>query len=289
MARSCLGAFAAHTMLGGQNGLTMVRAAGGLGREQTALSRAVPPAPGELALTAPLEAEEATKAAADSLLGDGKEPPGMFLALLLNDMSPTDDADLARVRQHRWTFRGAEDLAMRGRSFCCFIRCLLDLQRNVQVEEEGDGLDPSLAKACKCFVTSNCREGRMGDMYQLLTHFISNSVIFSEWDKFLKIIFEDQRSNQESFLVPHLQQVWTRFNRFRAVLENIFDLLNSRFIWRHRLPQVGNLVQEHMKRRCFNSEAVQRNELFAQATVRSDILKQVKFTFNIGELRPVNV
>jgi len=231
----------------------------------------------------PLSAREASRAVADSL-NEGGEPPGMFLALLLNDMTSPDPEDLVRVREHRWSFRGAEDFAKNGRSFCFFIRCLLDLQRNVQVEEEGDALEPKLANACKSFVAAHCRNGRMGEMYQLLTHFISNSVIFREWDRFLKNVFEDQRANQESFLVPHLEQVWTRFCRFRTVLESIFDVLNTRFIWRHRLPKVGEVVREHMKRRCFSSEVVQRNELFLQATVRSDTLKQVKYAFNIGDI-----
>jgi len=215
-------------------------------------------------------------------LSDGPEPQGMFLGLLTNDMSPTSNEDIQRVVTHRWVFKGADDVARKGRGFCFFIWCLLDLQRNVQIEEEGDALDQKLVRACKTFVGAQCRGGRVGDMYQLLTHFISNSVVFYEWDKFLRIAFEDARANTESFLVPHLEQVWGRFCRFRGVLEDIFGVLDSRFAWKHRLPKVGDLVQEHMRRRCFSSETITRNELFAQASVRNETVKQVKFAFGIS-------
>mmetsp|Transcript_35283 Transcript_35283/g.104820 ORF Transcript_35283/g.104820 Transcript_35283/m.104820 type:complete len:120 (+) Transcript_35283:3-362(+) len=119
-------------------------------------------------------------------------------------------------------------------------------------------------------------------MYQLLTHFISNSMVFYEWDKFLRVAFEDARAAQESFLAPHLEQVWGRFSRLRATLEGVFGTLDGRFAWKHRLPKVGELVQEHMRRRCFSSEAVTRNELFAQANLRNETLKQVKFAIGIN-------
>jgi len=215
-------------------------------------------------------------------LNEGSEPHGMFLALLLNDMEPPTEKDLQPVRTHRWTFHGAVDFAERSRSFCYFVRCLLDLQRNVQLEEEGDALDPKLANACKTFVTSQCRDSNMGGMYQLLTHFISNSAVFYEWDQFLRLAFDDQRASQESFLVPHLEQVWGRFCRFLAVLEGVFEILNKRFVWRHRLPKVGDLVIEHMKRRCFSSDAIIRNELFGQAVCRNETVKQVKYAFGIN-------
>eukprot|EP00420_Gonyaulax_spinifera_P017535 CAMPEP_0197903764 /NCGR_PEP_ID=MMETSP1439-20131203/56750_1 /TAXON_ID=66791 /ORGANISM="Gonyaulax spinifera, Strain CCMP409" /LENGTH=326 /DNA_ID=CAMNT_0043524915 /DNA_START=27 /DNA_END=1007 /DNA_ORIENTATION=+ len=209
------------------------------------------------------------------------EPPGMFMGLLLNDESAVSEEDLMIVRNHRWTFYGAEDLARQGKSFCYLIWCLLDLQRNVQLEEDGDALDQKLARACKTFVSAQCRDGKMGSMYQLLTHFISNAAVFHEWDRFLRIAFEDQRANQESFLVPHLEQVWTRFSRFRIVLEGIFDVLNSRFVWRHRLPPVGDIVHEHMKKRCFSRPAVTQNELISQASSRNETIKQVKYAFGL--------
>merc|ERR1712216_903262 len=114
-------------------------------------------------------------------LQDGPEPQAMFKQLLLSDLSwatePTAAEDLAAVRSHRWTFRGAAELAEKGQSYCFFVRCLLDMQRNVQCEEEGEALDPKLVKACKLFICSQCGAGRPGDMYQLLTHFVSNAVI----------------------------------------------------------------------------------------------------------------
>merc|ERR1711907_458316 len=87
----------------------------------------------------------------------------------------------------------------------------------------GDQLDGSL----QSFVNVNSQDGRMGGMYHMLTHFISNSSVFYEWDRFLKSTFEDERANQESFLVPHLEQVWGRYCKFRDVLETIFDVLST--------------------------------------------------------------
>lgn len=212
-------------------------------------------------------------------LSDGPEPQGFWQALLLGDARPAVWDDLAQVRSHRWTFRGAEDFASKDRGFCNFIRCLLELQRNVQLEEEGDALEPRLARACRAFVGTQVREGRGGEMYQLLTHFISNCPVFQEWDLFLRSAFEDARANQEAFLIPHLEQVWYRFRRLRAVLENVFGVLDTRFIWRHRLPTVADLLRDHMRRRCFASETVARNELFSQAAARNEVVKQVRFAF----------
>lgn len=210
------------------------------------------------------------------------EPRGMWFGLLLNDMGPVSEEDLARVSTHRWNYHGATELARQGRSICFFVWCLLELQRNVQLDEEGEILDKQLVEACKTFVRCQCREGRMGEMYQVLSHFISNSLVFYEWDRFTKVIFEDPRSNQEKFLVTHLEQVWGRYCRLKAVLENIFDYLDSRFVWQHRLPKVGELVRQHMKRRCFSSDLIGKNELIASPSTRDETLKQVKFAFDFG-------
>jgi hypothetical protein len=210
------------------------------------------------------------------------EPRGMWFGLLLNDMGPVSEEDLARVSTHRWNYQGATELARQGRSICFFVWCLLELQRNVQLDEEGDILDRQLVEACKAFVRCQCREGRMGEMYQVLSHFISNSQVFYEWDRFVKVIFEDPRSNQEKFLVTHLEQVWGRYCRLKAVLENIFDYLDSRFVWQHRLPKVGELVRQHMKRRCFSSDLIAKNDLIASPSIRDETLKQVKFAFDFG-------
>jgi hypothetical protein len=210
---------------------------------------------------------------------ENEQANGFYMALLLNDMTPATSDEVAQVRGHRWGFRQAEDLALQGRSFCCFIRCLLDLSRNVQLTDEGPALDPPLTRACKTFVSAQCRSGRMGEMYQLLTHFLSNSPVFVEWERFLKVTFEDDRAKQENFLVPHIEQVWMRFCRFRTVLEDIFCLLDTRFVWHHRLPTVNSLVREHMKRRCFSSENVTRNEMFCSEKCSSDTIKKVKHEF----------
>lgn len=215
-------------------------------------------------------------------LNEGPEPAGMFLALLLNESGKVVEKDLALVKEHRWTFKGADDIAAQGRNFFFFIRCLLELQRNVQLDEDGDALDPKLKRACKGFVNAQCREGRMGDMYQLFTHFLSNSLIFHEWDQFLQTAFTGPRKNVETYIVPNLEQVWSRYNRFRTIVESIFDLLDERFAWRHRLPKVGELVQDQMKRRCIFRDHILNNELFTSSTNRNEVIKQVKLTFHIG-------
>lgn len=207
---------------------------------------------------------------------------GMFLALLLNEEGPARPADLDYVRLHRWTFRGAVDIAGQGRSLCFFVICLLELQRGVQLIEDGDALDPKLTRAGRTFVSTQCRQGHAGDMYQLLTHFLSNSQVFHEWARFLALAFQDPRANQEAFLVPHVEQIWTRYVRLRSALEGLFGVLNERFAWKHRLPKVGALVHEHMRRRCFSSDGISKNELFQQAIVRDETLKQVKFAFGYG-------
>merc|ERR1712232_877279 len=165
-------------------------------------------------------------------------------------------------------------------AFYCFVRCLLDLSKNVQVREEGDVLSKTLTQACKTFVSGQCRVGRMGEMYQLLTHFLSNSPIFYEWDRFLEPVLEDARAREESFLVPHLEQVWNRFCRFRSVLEDIFKVLDAQFVWQHRLPTVSGLLSEHMRRRCFSSKACTQNELFATEKCQNESIKKIKYEFN---------
>lgn len=218
-------------------------------------------------------------------LKDGPEPQGMFKQLLLSDLSwatePTAPEDLAGVRDHRWCFRGAVELAERGQCYCFFVRCLLDMQRNVQCEEEGDALDPKLVRACKLFVSGQCGAGRTGEMYQLLTHFVCNAVIFDEWDRYLKDAFANERAGQEAFLVPHMEQVWYRFCRLTPTLEEIFDVLNARFVWRHRLPKVGDVVRESMKRRCFSSKATLTNEVLEKCN--NEILKDVRRCFKLGQ------
>lgn len=218
-------------------------------------------------------------------LRDG-EVPGAFQQLLLcQEGWPTEQArreELRIIREHRWTFYGALELAERSRSYCLFVRCLLDLQRNVQLEEEGSLLDPYLLQACTSFVTSQCSTKRAGDVYQMLTHFISNSVIFDEWDKYLKEAFESTRAQEESFLIPYLEQVWLRFCRFVDILEEIFRNLNVKFVRASFLPSVRDLVQEHMRRRCFCTDAVTRNRIFVQEKCRSDTVKAIKRTLGLG-------
>lgn len=214
------------------------------------------------------------------------EPQRMFRELLLSDHAwatrPAGAEDLAIVSNHRWAFPGAVDLAERGQSYCFFVRCLLDMQQNVQCEEDGDALDPTLTRACKSFVIGQCNTGKLGEMYQLLTHFISNAVIIDEWDRFLKDAFANERANQEAFLVPHLEQVWIRFCRMITTLEEIFSVLNTRFVWRHRLPKVGDIVRETIKRRCFSSRTVHTNEMFTQEKCSNETVKALKRCFGLG-------
>mmetsp|Transcript_92873 Transcript_92873/g.161382 ORF Transcript_92873/g.161382 Transcript_92873/m.161382 type:complete len:343 (-) Transcript_92873:55-1083(-) len=211
---------------------------------------------------------------------------GIFNELVLSDQNwartETCQDDIHAISLHRWTFTGALELAKKGRSFCFFVRCLLDLQRNVQLEEAGNPLDAELVKACALFVSGQCNAGRAGDMYQILTHFMGNALVFEEWDKYLKGAFESSRASEESFLVPHLEQVWGRFCRLANTLEGIFDTLNRRFVDQHRLPDIGDLLREHMKRRCFTSESVIRNAMFMQEKCTNETVKEIKHAFKFG-------
>mmetsp|Transcript_14928 Transcript_14928/g.52408 ORF Transcript_14928/g.52408 Transcript_14928/m.52408 type:complete len:188 (-) Transcript_14928:71-634(-) len=163
-----------------------------------------------------------------------------------------------------------------------FVWCLLEMQKNVQTQEEGDPLDATLTNACQSFVGTLGRRGRLADMYQVLTHFICNSVVWHEWHKFLRASFEDSRAGQEAFLVPRLDQVWGRFQRLRTALACIFGTLDDRFVWKHRLPKVSDLLMEHMRKRCFPLDLVAKNDLFLQATLKDETLKQIKFAFGFS-------
>mmetsp|Transcript_70824 Transcript_70824/g.153811 ORF Transcript_70824/g.153811 Transcript_70824/m.153811 type:complete len:316 (-) Transcript_70824:59-1006(-) len=214
-------------------------------------------------------------------LSDEPELEGFFLGLVLNDVGSVAEAELEPVKSHRWTFKGAEDLAAKGKGFYFFVQCLLEMQRNVQLSEEGDVLEPQLMRACRTFVTAQCRRQKMGEMYQVLTHFLSNSLLFHEWARFLESTFDDPRANQESYLAPYLEQVWKRFSRFREVVEVIFGVLNGRFVRVHRLPRVEDLVLEQMKRRCFSSDQVLRNEVLLSEKSGSAAVKAVTRAFNL--------
>ncbi|CAE7210304.1 unnamed protein product [Symbiodinium sp. CCMP2456] len=196
----------------------------------------------------PVSPTATPRAAVTEAMFSFSEPRGMWYSLLVNDMCPPPQEDLSKVISHRWTFQGALELAAQGKSICYFILCLLEIQRNIQMDQEDEALHPSLLDACKTFVRCQCREGKMGEMYQVLTHFISNSLIFFEWERFLNNIFQDSRAHQERFLVMHLEQVWTRYKRLKEILETMFDYLDANFTWRHRLPKVGELVRDHMRR-----------------------------------------
>lgn len=191
----------------------------------------------------------------------------------------TREEQLEIVRNHRWTFNGADAMAARGQAFCFFVRCLLDLQENVQTNEEEHALQPGLIKSCKMFVEAQCIEGRKGEMYQVLNHFICNSKVFDEWEGYLNMAFESPGASDEEWLVPYLEQIWIRFRKFQAAIQGIFGTLDSQFIWRHRLPKVGDLLRNHMKRRVFSSERVLRNEIFKQEKSSDDTVKQIKRDF----------
>jgi len=206
-----------------------------------------------------------------------REPPHVFLNLVLGAQGPPGNDEMQDVREHRWTFPGAEAFAAQDRGSCQFIRCLLELQRAVQLEEAGPSLDPRLSAACRTFVTGQCQAGREGHMYHLLTHFLSNSLVFHEWTRFLTDTLVNPRAGEEAFLVPRLELVWVRFGRLRDVLEDIFKELDKRFAWRHRLPKFQELIMDHMRRRCLTPELLQTNPLFSpQAGHRADIVKALK-------------
>jgi len=171
-------------------------------------------------------------------------------------------------------------MAQRGKGFSIFVWCLLELQKNLQTKT-GDPLESSLENASQCFVAAQSRKGCMADMYQVLTHFTCNSILWHEWHRFLRVSFQDERATQEAFLVPRIEQVWFRFLRLLALMSSIFGVLDSRFVWRHRLPKVQELLLEHMRKRCFPLDQLSKNELFLQATTKNETVKQIKFAFNL--------
>lgn len=196
----------------------------------------------------------------DPLVIDGIEPRGMVVALLLNDVSAVDRRDLAPVRDHRWTFKGAVELAAYGKAFLCFVLCLLDLQRNVQLRIEGGAMDPKLLNGCKMFVRAQCRSGYTHEMFQFFTHFLCNTILFVEWAEYLKTTFADSRAKSPSFLEPRLEQVWSRFHRFLLVLENIFVVLDKSFGSENRFPGVHGIIKTHLKKRCFGKDVLGKND-----------------------------
>jgi hypothetical protein len=191
-----------------------------------------------------------------------------------NEDASEEELDL--VRNHRWTFNGADAMSQRGKAFCFFVRCLLDLQQNVQTNEEEQVLSPGLIKSCKMFVEAQCIEGRKGEMYQVLNHFICNSKVFDEWEGYLNTAFDAPGAADEEWIIPYLEQIWVRFRKFESVIVEIFGTLDSQFIWRHRLPKAGDLLRNHMKRRVFSSERVLRNDVFKQEKSSDDTVKQIK-------------
>jgi len=207
---------------------------------------------------------------------DAVEPQGMFLGLVVLDTVDSDASEIARMAEHRWIFRGALELAKQGRSTCFFIKCLLELQRNVQLEEEKDALDPSLLSACRLFVTGNCREGRQSEMYQLLTHFVSNTLLFAEWHRYLMDAFVSMTDSPSSVVGQYLDQVWGRFKKFTAAVQEMFKALDNRYVWRHRLPSVNDLLHQQMRRRCFSSEVITRHEIFVQEQGGGETVRDIR-------------
>eukprot|EP00928_Gymnodinium_smaydae_P042872 TRINITY_DN28834_c1_g1_i3.p1 TRINITY_DN28834_c1_g1~~TRINITY_DN28834_c1_g1_i3.p1 ORF type:complete len:315 (+),score=66.69 TRINITY_DN28834_c1_g1_i3:315-1259(+) len=230
--------------------------------------------PGDSVNKEPPSPKVAEKASTAPLI-DGAEPRGMFLGLLLNDTSPVEEAELEAISRHRWSYEGAREFAARGKSHLYFIQCLLDLQRNVQFDE-GYVLDAKFARACKTFVQAQCRLGNAGMMFQTCTHFLSNSLLFYEWARFLKNVFANPQAGKVSFTQPYLEEVWGRYTKFKKALEDMFGILNTCYVAKYRLPTIGVLISDHMKRRCFSSDAILRSEIFSQEG-EGDTLKQIRF------------
>jgi len=158
------------------------------------------------------------------------EPRGMEMAMTLNQADAVTGDELAPIKCHRWTFPCAEDFALRGTNYFSFVQCLLEMQRNVQVYEEGDVLAPNLVRACKLFVAGQCGEGYTGEMYHLFSHFLCNSRVFDEWEAFLRVAFEAPQASAETLLTMQVEQVWLRFRRLADTLEDIFGVLDRRCV-----------------------------------------------------------
>lgn len=239
--------------------------------------------PDRLASMAPLPCKPQHAAKASRSLAEAGLVIGMRTGLAMCDASSAPAKEVAEVDSHRWTFDGAVDIAARSRGHCSFVRCLLELQRNVQLDAEGEALDAGLAKSCSAFVAGNYLGGRADEMFCLLTSFLCNAVVFVEWGRFLDTAFEDPLANEEGFLVPYLDEVWRRFCRLSHALQHIFAALDQ-LVPLHRLPTVKALVQEHVRRRCFSSEAAWRNALLTRGNAGHPILSEIRHTFGFERI-----
>mmetsp|Transcript_62828 Transcript_62828/g.117499 ORF Transcript_62828/g.117499 Transcript_62828/m.117499 type:complete len:246 (+) Transcript_62828:76-813(+) len=202
LARSTLGVVGAQTLKDIRAGFQAQVSKDAEPKSQLSPSSLLPKAVERDSPVSPHTPSATPRAAVTGSMFSFSEPPGMWYSLLINDMGPTVQEDMEKVMTHRWNFEGAAQLASQGRSICYFILCLLEVQRNIQMDQEGEVLNASLLDACKTFVRCQCREGKMGEMYQVLTHFISNSLVFFEWERFLNNVFQDARAHQEIEVDP---------------------------------------------------------------------------------------
>jgi len=86
-------------------------------------------------LNAPFSPSTSPRSGLTGAILSYSEPKGMWFSLLMNDMGPVPREELDKVIAHRWTFQGALELAAQGKSICYFILCLLEIQRNIQVDQ----------------------------------------------------------------------------------------------------------------------------------------------------------
>jgi len=204
-------------------------------------------------------------------------PRDLLMGLLLVDSSPADEKLLEYIRTHRWTFKGAEAIARQGKGFSYFVWCLLHIQQNIQTDFGVRPLEIKQIQACQSFVAVQSRKGGIADMYHLFTHFICSSVIFHEWSMYITKICYDERSGGQNFVAVSLEQVWTRYKFLWQVLQDIFGVLDERYVPKVNLPRIGELLREHVRRTCFSSELVCRHAAFNPSQLQDETMKQISF------------
>jgi hypothetical protein len=185
-------------------------------------------------------------------------------ALVTHDIdTPVSADDLTIVVDNRWTFDTAQGIAQRSRGHCAFVRCLLELQRSVQLDAiREEALEVDFVRACSTFVKLENVSGRGQEMYQLFTNFVCNTKLFGEWANFLRPILEHPDAQVEEFLAPYMEQIWRRYIKFKDAVTGIFSILDENYVHRYRFPKIGRFVEDTFTRRCLPDELLANNDLF---------------------------
>eukprot|EP00811_Abedinium_folium_P029312 NODE_4604_length_1870_cov_5.458979.p1 GENE.NODE_4604_length_1870_cov_5.458979~~NODE_4604_length_1870_cov_5.458979.p1 ORF type:complete len:439 (+),score=93.16 NODE_4604_length_1870_cov_5.458979:316-1632(+) len=220
---------------------------------------------------------------------------GLVLALSLN-CSPigVTKEELQHVANHRWTFPGATEFASWGKAMYFFVRCFLEMQANIQLDESSEALLPRYVNACALFVKGHCLEGHLTDMFNFLSHFLTNTNIFPEWRAFILAALTVPDAGQDAVLSPYLDQALKRFMRLARPLEIIFAPVDDSRCRRasdrdtswlpvtidHQFPPIADFIRDVARRR-FLPEEFLMSAVFQSSSNRSEVIGAIKREFNL--------